>query len=569
MRSAEGLSAQRESRLLPSLTDIGGFAATRGCTPCAAYAAIPAHPQKQYTRRWRLYHFCGFYYPIREVIPIAIYHCNISIVSRGKGKSAVAAAAYRSGEKLTNEWDGMTHDYTRKGGVVHTEILLPPNAPPSFSDRATLWNSVELYEKAGNAQLAREIDAALPIELSREEQIRLVREYCSSQFVSRGMCVDYAIHDTDKGNPHCHIMLTMRPLDERGAWAAKSKKEYDLDENGERIRLPSGRYKTHKVDLTGWNDKGNTLLWRKAWADFTNDFLERNGSPERIDHRSNAERGIDELPTVHMGVAACQMEKKGIATEKGALNRSIQKTNRLIREIRAQIGKLKEWIADLFKARETAPEQPPQSPNLANLLMKYLSVQREKSRKYSQSWQHQHAADELKTISQAANYLAEHGISTLDELDASLSSVSDEAFSIREGMKTAEQRMKELQKLIENGENYLQYKPIHAELKKLKNGWTNKRDKYEEAHRAELTLWNAASRYLHANLTDTKTLPISEWKQEYADLKAQRDTDYTKLKAARAEVAELQKIRKCVDIALKAEQPEQTQNRTKRQEQER
>ncbi len=155
------------------------------------------------------------------------------------------------------------------------------------------------------------------------------------------------------GNPHCHIMLTMRPLDERGAWAAKSKKEYDLDENGERIRLPSGRYKTHKIDLTGWNDKGNALLWRKAWADISNAYLERAGSPERIDHRSNAERGIDEIPTVHMGVAACQMEKKGIATEKGALNRSIQKTNRLIREIRAQIEKLKEWIADLFKARET------------------------------------------------------------------------------------------------------------------------------------------------------------------------------------------------------------------------
>ena len=331
------------------------------------------------------------------------------------------------------------------------------------------------------------------------------------------------------------------------------------------------RGKTHKVDLTGWNDKDNTLLWRKAWADISNSYLERAGSTERIDHRSNAERGIDEIPTVHMGVAACQMEKKGIATEKGELNRTIRKSNRLIKEIRAQIGNLKEWIAGLLAAWETAPRklQPPKSPNLANLLMKYLSVQREKSRKYSQNWQHQHAADELKTISQAANYLAEHGISTLDELDASLSSVSDEAFSIREGMKTAEQRMKELQKLIENGENYLQYKPIHAELKKLKNGWTNKRDKYEEAHRAELTLWNAASRYLHANLTDTKTLPISKWKHEYADLKEQRDTDYTKLKATRAEVAELQKIRKCVDIALKAEQPEQTQNRTKRQEQER
>ena len=538
---------------------IGGFAATRGCTPCAAYAAIPAHPQKQYTRRWRLYHFCGFGYPIREVIPIAIYHCNIGIVSRGKGKSAVAAAAYRSGEKITNEWDGMTHDYTRKRGVVHTEILLPPHAPPSFSDRSTLWNSVELYEKAGNAQLAREIDAALPIELSREEQIRLVREYCSSQFVSRGMCVDFAIHDTDSGNPHCHIMLTMRPLDERGAWAAKSKKEYDLDENGERIRLPSGRYKTHKVDLTGWNDKGNALLWRKAWADISNAYLERAGHPERIDYRSNAERGIDELPTVHMGVAACQMEKKGIATEKGELNRNIRKANRLIREIRAQIGKLKEWIGELFKARETAPEQPPQSPGLANLLMKYLSVQREKSRKYSQSWQRQHTADELKTVAKAVNYLSEHGISTLDELDAALSSVSDQADAIREGMKTAEKRMKELQKLIEYGKNYTEYKPIHDELKKLKNGWTSKRDKYEEAHRAELTLWNAASRYLHANLPKgTKTLPISEWEKEYATLSGQRTAEYTKLKETRAEVAELHNIRKCVDIALKADQPEQT-----------
>ena len=238
------------------------------------FAAIPAHPQKQYTRLWRLYHFCGFYYPIREVIPIAIYHWNVGIVSRGKGKSAVAAAAYRSGEKLTNEWDGITHDYTRKGGVVHTEIMLPPHAPPSFSDRSTLWNSVELYEKAGNAQLAREIDAALPIELSREEQTRLVREYCSSQFVSRGMCVDFVIHDTNSGNPHCHIMLTMRPLDERGAWAAKSKKEYDLDENGERIRLPSGRYKTHKVDLTGWNSQGEcACCGARHGLTISNDYL--------------------------------------------------------------------------------------------------------------------------------------------------------------------------------------------------------------------------------------------------------------------------------------------------------
>ena len=359
---------------------------------------------------------------------------------------------------------------------------------------------------------------------------------------------------------------TMRPLDKRGAWAAKSKKEYDLDENGERIRLPSGRYKTHKVDLTGWNSQENALIWRKAWADLTNNFLERNGSPQRIDHRSNAERGIDEIPTVHMGVAACQMEKKGIATEKGELNRNIQKANRLIREIRAQIGNLKEWIAGLLAEKENVAEkpQPPQSPDLANLMMKYLSVQREKSRKYSQSWQRQHAADELKTVSQAVNFLAERGISNLAELDTSLSSVREKSNAVREGMKAAEKRMKELQKLIEHGENYLRYKPIHDELKTLKNGWTNKRDKFEQAHESDLIIWNAASRYLHANLPQgVKSLPIAEWKKECATLKTQRETEYTKLKEARAEVAELQNIRKCVEIAQRADQPEQTQTRTK------
>ena len=362
------------------------------------------------------------------------------------------------------------------------------------------------------------------------------------------------------------ILLTMRPLDERGAWAAKSKKEYDLDENGERIRLPSGRYKTHKVDLTGWNSQENALVWRQAWADISNEFLERAGSAERIDHRSNAERGIDELPTVHMGVAACQMEKKGIATEKGDLNRAIQKSNRLIREIRAQIGKLKDWLAGLLAARDEAPAQP-QSPNLANLLVKYLSVQKEKSRKYSQGWQQRHAADELKTVSQAVNYLSGRGIATVAELDAALSSASEQTDAIRVEMKAAEQRMKELQKLIKYGRNYLQYKPIHDELKKLKNGWTNKRDKYEEAHHAELTLWNAASRYLHANLTDIKTLPISEWKQEYADLKGKRDAQYARLKETRAELSELHNIRKCVSVALQADQPQHS--RAKRREHDR
>ena len=174
------------------------------------------------------------------MFPIDFCHIPVSIIKRSAGRSAVAAAAYRSGTKLTNEWDGMTHDYTRKGGIVHAEIMLPAHAPPEFADRSILWNSVEQIEKARDSQLAREIEAALPRELSDEQQLALVRAYVKDNFVDKGMCADFAIHDKGTGNPHVHIMLTLRPLKENGQWGAKCRKAYDLDENGQRIpdRMP-------------------------------------------------------------------------------------------------------------------------------------------------------------------------------------------------------------------------------------------------------------------------------------------------------------------------------------------
>ena len=491
---------------------------------------------------------------------IAIYHCSIKIVSRGKGKSAVAAAAYRSGEKLTNEWDGLTHDYTKKGGVVHSEILLPAHAPPAFSDRSTLWNSVELSEKSNNAQLAREVEIALPVELSGEEQVRLVRVYCSSQFVSRGMCADFNIHDTGSGNPHAHILLTMRPMDAQGKWLPKSKKEYVLDENGERIRLPSGNFKTRKVDLVDWNSQENAEVWRKVWADLANEFLERNNRPERIDHRSYERQGIDQIPTVHIGVAASQMEKKGIATERGELNRSIKAANRLLRDIKTQIGKLKEWLLDVFKAKESLRTEPPQpkSPDLSTLLFRYLDIQKANGRKYSQSWQQQHTVDELKAISKAVNLLSEKGIYTLEELDAALSVVHDKASEIRNGMKPRETRIRQLQKLIEQAQNLRETQSIHDEYKQIR--WKGKQEKFAETHRADLAVWDAANRYLRVNLPDMKLTPKA-WQAELAALTAENEAEYAKLKAQREEVAELQKVRRYVDTALKADAPQKTKTK--------
>lgn len=248
---------------------------------------------------------------------MAIFHCPIKIIQRSRGRSAVAAAAYRSGTKLTNEWDGLTHDFTRKGGVVHTEIMLPAHAPPGFSDRSTLWNSVEMNEKSKNSQLAREIEVALPVELDRGQQLALVRSFVKDNFVDSGMCADFAIHDKGNGNPHAHIMLTIRPLTENGEWGAKCRKVYELDAQGKRIPDGKGSFKSHREDTTDWNDRGRAEEWRAAWAAYANNALEAAGRPERIDHRSYKRQGVDKIPTVHMGVAATQMEKRGVLPARG------------------------------------------------------------------------------------------------------------------------------------------------------------------------------------------------------------------------------------------------------------
>ena len=273
----------------------------------------------------------------RRSIFIAIFHCPIKIIQRSKGRSAVAAAAYRSGEKLINEWDGEIHDYTHKGGIVHREIMLPTHAPSEFSDRSTLWNSVEKIEKSSDAQLAREIEVALPVELSPAVQLALVRSYIKDNFVAAGMCADFAIHDKGTGNPHAHIMLTMRPIREDGSWGAKCRKVYDLDSQGQRIPDGKGGWKSHREDTTDWNNRGNAEKWRAAWASYVNRALEAAGRPERVDHRSYKRQGIEKIPTIHMGPAASQMERRGIATEKGNINRQISADNKLLKEIKARI----------------------------------------------------------------------------------------------------------------------------------------------------------------------------------------------------------------------------------------
>lgn len=305
---------------------------------------------------------------------MSIYHCSIKIISRAGGRSAVASAAYRSGEKLYNEETGITHDFIRKGGVITSEIMLPVNAPSRYMDREILWNEVQQIEKRSDAQFAREVEVALPVEMTRDEQIECVRNYVNENFISVGMIADWALHDKGDGNPHAHIMLTMRGMDEHEQWLQKQKsvfanardesgkaiynpelpsynpvdkentEEYRipvLDENGEqkkRVRNGKGcEYLWEKISIPAndWNEHSKAEIWRRSWAEHCNRYLDENS---KIDHRSYERQGIDKEPTIHEGVVARQMEKDGKVAERCQINRDVRERNS-IREEMIRIAK--------------------------------------------------------------------------------------------------------------------------------------------------------------------------------------------------------------------------------------
>ena len=241
---------------------------------------------------------------------MVLYYFDAQIIGRGSGRSALGAAAYRmggvlrsaayrAGEELRDETGEIVHDYTRKGGVVYSEIILPDNAPPEFADRQMLWNAVDAREKRKDSQLAREIVVALQREFDAQENMEVLREYIRENFVDKGMCADFSVHNKGDDNPHAHIMLTMRHVS------------------------PDG----FGLKNTDWNDRKLFVEWRKGWADVNNRMFEQKGLEERISHLSLAAQGIDREPTIHLGAHAAALEKKGIRTKRGDINREIERRN--------------------------------------------------------------------------------------------------------------------------------------------------------------------------------------------------------------------------------------------------
>lgn len=276
---------------------------------------------------------------------MSIYHCSIKNISRSSGRSAVACAAYRSGEELEDVETGITHDYRKKTGIAFAEIFLCKNAPERFQNREELWNEVEKIEKAADARLAREIEVAIPRELSLEEMKNLVAGY-AKMLTEEGMCVDAAIH-LKVGNPHAHLMCTTRKIKADGTWDQKEKKVYALDEFGNKIPVIDQETREQKIGARGrriWkrvtvaandlNAKENVEKWRKMWSEHCNAYLEPE---QQIDHRSYERQGKkDVIPTIHEGYAAREMEKRGKLAERCEINREIAAANRDIKAILAE-----------------------------------------------------------------------------------------------------------------------------------------------------------------------------------------------------------------------------------------
>ena len=470
----------------------------------------------------------------------------------------MASAAYRVGEKLHSEYYGEDSDYTNKGGVIYTEIFLPPHAPREYADRETLWNAVEKVEKGKKAQLAYSFDISFQNEFTQEENIALARQFLTEHFVSRGMVVDFAVHEPEKeeggiNNPHFHFLCPIRPIEQNGRWGLKQKREYVLDENGNRIPDGKGDYVFNAVPTTDWGSAETLEFWREQWAVMCNAKFEEKGLDVRIDHRSYERQGVELLPTRHEGPTVRAMEKKGIKTEKGEFNRWIKRTNAFIRDLRKSLAALLESIKEI-----KAELDKPQSDPVIIPLQRYFDMRNAKA--YSQTAR----VNNLKELNAMANYLKAHEIYTIEDLESRVSDLKNSVDELKVTMDKEFARMKEIRKVPEHLSILKELKPIVDGLQKIK--FDRAKAKYKAEHEKELKQYYAVRRKLLEVCPDGKC-DQRLLDKEYAALEQAHAETYAKFKAIREEYQQIHHIQSCVNKGLgNAEQAQQKKDNRKQEE---
>ncbi|MFM1539758.1 MobQ family relaxase [Helcococcus ovis] len=455
-------------------------------------------------------------------------HTHVDIVSRSKGASIIAKAAYNARDKLKDDYYGKTHDYSKKDDLVFSKIFLPEHIPKEFSNREYLWNGVEKIEKSKNSQLARNLLFELPRELNEKDRIKLISEFIEENFTSKGMIADCNIHNPmasdNEEQPHAHILLTLREIDEKGNWKPKSRKEYILDENGEKIKLKSGNYKSKKVNLNDWNEPDKAKEWRENFSKKANEYLAKNNIDKRIDPRTFEEQGREELPQVHLGTASYQMEKKGIQTERGNHNRKIIAFNLEFKKLKAELSKLTSWISSLLvnlqskydEYKQTRQDEIDNKAELFNLY-EYISIyhdlQGEKARKLNPYASNKKIGADLRRFSKARIYLKDNNLKTIADLQEKISTLQAKNKNINQDIKAKTKR-------IENLNKCFAYADIIKDNKQVFEEWSSKslfKDSFYNSHKEQIDKYKRA-RAIIEKITGSSAIKSKDWQKEIDSL---------------------------------------------------
>lgn len=470
-------------------------------------------------------------------LEIKSLHTHVDIVSRSKGASVIAKAAYNARDKLRDEYYVKVHDYSKKDDLVFSKIFLPEHIPKEFSDREYLWNSVEKIEKSKNSQLARNLLFTLPRELSEEDRIKLISEFIEENFTSKGMIADCNIHNPtasdNEEQPHAHILLTLREIYEQWNWKPKSRKEYILDKNGEKIKLKSGNYKSRKVNLNDWNESDKAKEWRENFSKKANEYLERNNIQKRIDPRTFEEQGREELPQIHLGTASYQMEKKGIQTERGNHNRKIIALNKEFKKLKEEIAEIGNWILSLVnmvkgllkgfsKEKQEEYNLTPDLFNVHSYLETYYNIQKELSKNLSYDSRMRKEHFDFKKYVKALSYMSSNNLKTIIDIQCKKDEVLTKLKENKESIADCNKQIKNIEILIKQAKIMREHKTVYDRYRGADNSIFSKiagasKEEYYNSHKDEIDKYIRAKSILK-KLSGSEKIETKKWEKKKAAL---------------------------------------------------
>ena len=465
---------------------------------------------------------------------------RFSIVKRSKGQSAVEKSSYISRCTLTSEYTGETYYPKYHEDLVHSEVSLPDHAPKEFADRSVLWNSVEQIEKNKNAQLARMLKLNMPNGWSYDLAVATVKEYVQKNFVEKGMCADWAVHDscnekTGQRNLHAHIMLTLRPLQQDGTWGTKQHKVYILDEQGNKIKNKNGKgWKSTTEQTTDWNSPDNAKKWRANWAEIINATNEHIGLNEKWEHRSFKEQGIDRLPTIHLGAVASALERNGIHTERGNINRQIAEHNHILESAKAALETAKQTVKKLKTAKEKTVQ------TVRNEVTEMLERMAERKPallmplikgKYISSISNR---DALLDFGNAKDFVREYHIESFAALSAIKNQKVKEHTILEQRTETRAQKIARLKTLSKAYSEYEPYKAVSEESNSLRG---MKKVKFDREHKQDLFMYQEKRQKLKSLLQEGEKLTPKTWNSEHDTLIKEQQTDQKSMSRKAVEIA--------------------------------